>query len=205
MFPDRRLACELESESARYSVPDCSPDPRLRGKRKRSSSVAALTARSISPRFEAVNQGTTFCQQAERWMNHIRTRKRNSISAATEAGYRSYLNKWLNTNLGDPPISAVDNKAGKALVAKLHAANLAPKTIVEIVGVMKEVVASAIDSDGRRMFPGEWNHEYMDVPIVDPQKQHRPTLTPAQVGSHQTSGQALSRSLCSGRNWSSNR
>ena len=132
-------------------------------------------------KVEAVNQGTTFRQQAERWMNHIQTRKRNSISAATAAGYRSYLNKWLNTNLGDMPISAVDNKAGKALVAKLYAANLAPKTIVEIVGAMKEVVASAIDGDGRRMFPREWNHEYMDVPIVDPKKQHRPTLTPAQV------------------------
>jgi len=46
---------------------------------------------------------------------------------------------------------------------------------------MKEVVASAIDGDGRRMFPREWNYDYMDVPIVDPQKQHRPTLTPAQV------------------------
>jgi integrase len=132
-------------------------------------------------KVEAVNQKTTFRQQAERWMNHIQTRKRNRVSAATAAGYRSYLNNWLNTNLGDLPISAVDNKAWKALVAILYAANLTPKTIVEIVGAMKEVVASAIDGDGRRMFPREWNYDYMDVPIVDPQKQHRPTLTPAQV------------------------
>jgi len=132
-------------------------------------------------KVQAINQGTTFRRQAERWMNHIQTRKRSRVSAATAAGYQSYLNKWLIPNLGDLPLSAVDNKAGKELVAKLYAANLAPKTIVEIVGAMKEVVASAIDGDGRRMFPREWNHEYMDVPIVDPKKQHRPTLTAARV------------------------
>jgi integrase len=132
-------------------------------------------------KVQAINQGTTFRRQAERWMNHIQSRKRNGVSAATAAGYRSYLNKWLIPNLGDLPLAAVDNKAGKELVAKLYAANLAPKTIVEIVGAMKEVVASAIDGDGRRIFPREWNHEYMDVPVVDPKKQHRPTLTPAQV------------------------
>jgi integrase len=132
-------------------------------------------------RVQAINQGTTFRRQAERWMNHIQTRKRNRVAAATAAGYRSYLNKWLVPNLGELPLSAVDNKAGKELVAKLYAANLAPKTIVEIVGAMKEVVASAIDGDGRRTFPREWNQEYMDVPLVDPKKQHRPTLTPDRV------------------------
>lgn len=132
-------------------------------------------------KVEAINQGTTFHQQAERWMDHIQTRKREPVSGATAAGYRSYLNNWLNPNLGDLPLAAVDNKAGKELVTKLYAADLAPKTILEIVGAMKEVVASAIDSDGRQMFPREWNHEYMDVPILDPTKQHRPTLTPARV------------------------
>ena len=132
-------------------------------------------------KIQAVNQGTTFRQQAERWMNHIQTRRRNPVSVATAAGYRCYLYKWLNPTFGDLPLQAVDNKAGKEFVAKLCAANLAPKTIVEIVGAMKEVVASAIDGEGRRMFPREWNHEYMDMPIVDPKKQHRPTLTPAQV------------------------
>jgi integrase len=128
-------------------------------------------------KVEAINQGTTFHQQADRWMEHIQTRKRNPIARATASGYRSSLKKWLITNLGDLPLAQVDNKAGKDLVAKLYAANLAPKSIIEIVGVMKEVVASAIDGDGRQMFPREWNHEYMDVPIVDPKKQRRPTLT----------------------------
>ncbi len=116
--------------------------------------------------MEAINQGVTFRQQAERWMEHIQTRKRNPIARATASGYRSSLKKWLIPNLGELSLAAVDNKAGKELVAKLYAANLAPKSIIEIVGVMKEVVASAIDGGGRQMFPREWNHEYLDLEMA---------------------------------------
>jgi integrase len=30
-------------------------------------------------------------------------------------------------------------------------------------------------------FPGQWNHEYIDLPVVDPKKQLRPTLNSKQV------------------------
>ena len=133
-------------------------------------------------KVEAINQGTTFRQQAQWWMDHIQTNKRSPISVATAAGYRSYLKKWLNPNLGDLPLASVDNKTVKELVAKLYGAQLAPKSIVEIVGVVKQVAASAIDGDGRQMFPREWNHEFIDLPVVDPKKQHRPTLTAKRVG-----------------------
>jgi integrase len=73
------------------------------------------------------------------------------------------------------------NKIAKDFVAKLGESELASKTIVEIVGVLKEVVASAINGDGKQMFPRQWNHEYIDLPVVDPKKQHRPTLNSKQV------------------------
>jgi integrase len=185
-----RFRIDVPGQEARLQVrericPAAGPGLLTRPEIERKAKEIIFRSGADSPehfaKVQAVNHGTTFRQQAERWMNHIQTRKRTPVSAATAAGYRSYLKNWLNPNLGDLPLSAVDNKAAKELVAKLHVADLAPKTIVEIVGAMKEVVASAIDGDGRRMFPREWNHEYMDVPVVDPKKQHRPTLTPAQV------------------------
>jgi integrase len=81
----------------------------------------------------------------------------------------------------DIPLASVDNKIAKNLVAKLGGSLLAPKTIVEIFGVLKEVVASAINGDGKQMFPRQWNHDYIDLPVVDPKRQHRPTLTWKQV------------------------
>jgi hypothetical protein len=87
----------------------------------------------------------------------------------------------VNPSVGDLPLASVDNKIAKDFVAKLGESELAPKTIVEIAGVLKEVVASAINGDGKQMFPRQWNHEYIDLPVVDPKKQHRPTLNSKQV------------------------
>ena len=47
--------------------------------------------------------------------------------------------------------------------------------------MLKEVVASTINGEGKQMFPRQWNHEYIDLPVVDPKKQHRPTLNSKQV------------------------
>jgi integrase len=145
--------------------------------------VAASGADSVEhfEKCEAFGLGTSFGQQAARWIFHIQTKKRSPIAPATAAGYRSYLKKWLNPLVGDLPLASVDNRIAKDLVAKLGESELGPKTIVEIVGVLKEVVASAINGDGKQMFPRQWNHEYIDLPVVDPKKQHKPTLNSKQV------------------------
>lgn len=179
--PGQEARVRVRERICPVSGPGLLPRPEIARKAKEIIFRSGADSPEYFAKVQAINQGTTFRQQAERWMDHIQTRRRSRVSAATAAGYRSYLNKWLNPNLGELPLSAVDNRVGKQFVARLYTANLAPKTIVEIVGAMKEVVASAIDNDGRRIFPREWNHEYMDVPVVDPKKQHRPTLTSARV------------------------
>ena len=145
--------------------------------------VAASGADSVEhfEKCEAFSLGMSFRQQAARWIIHIQTKKRSPIAPATAAGYRSYLKRWLNPLVRDLPLASVDNRIAKDLVAKLGEAELGPKTIVEIVGVLKEVVASAINGDGKQMFPRQWNHEYIDLPVVDPKKQHRPTLNSKRV------------------------
>lgn len=145
--------------------------------------IAASGADTVEhfEKCEAVALGTTFRQQAAWWINHIQSRKRRPIAPATTAGYRSYLKNWLNPFLGDSTLASVDNNTAKGIVARLTEAGLAPKTIVEIVAVLKAVLASAVNNDGKQMFPREWNHEYIDLPVVDPKKQRRPTLTSKQV------------------------
>jgi hypothetical protein len=64
------------------------------------------------------------------------------------------------------PLASVDNKTAKDPVAKLGESELAPKTIVEIAIVLNEVVASAINGDGKQMFSRQWNNEYIDLPKV---------------------------------------
>jgi len=126
---------------------------------------------------EAFNHGKTFRQQAEWWLNHVQTRKRKPIKPATAAGFESYLNKWLRPNLGDMPVSSVNNLAVRDLVTKMADACMSPKMVNNVVQVVKMVVASAVNENGERVHPRTWNHEFIDLPEVKNQRQ--PTFTSA--------------------------
>jgi integrase len=81
--------------------------------------------------------------------------------------------KWLLPNLGDGAL--------KALLDKMSASGLQPKSIVNYCAVVKLVVASAVNAEGEQIYPRKWNHEFIGLPIVDKNKQHRPTLTAPEV------------------------
>ena len=61
----------------------------------------------------------------------------------------------------------------------MQRASLSPQTITTYVGVVKLVVASAIDEDGEQLFPRKWNHEFIDMPVIE--NQHQPIFTPEAV------------------------
>ena len=79
------------------------------------------------------------------------------------------MDKWLLPNLGDLPLSAVDNEPVKALVAKMAGSKeLGPKSTNEYIKVVKMVVASAKDPKTRKqLYPVLWDAEYLDLPIVE--------------------------------------
>lgn len=123
----------------------------------------------------------TFRQQASCWVSSLATRRRKPVKPATIRGWRSALNQWLLPNLGGLPLSDVGNGALKALVEKMAQAGLTAKTIVNYCAAVKMVVASAVTDDGEQIYPRKWNHDFCGIPIVDPTKQRRPTLTAEQV------------------------
>ena len=69
----------------------------------------------------------------------------------------------------------------RQFVEILSAAGLAPKTIVNVVTVVKLVVASAVDEEGDQLHPRVWNHEFIQLPLVIKEKQNRPTITAAEI------------------------
>jgi hypothetical protein len=58
----------------------------------------------------AVNLGTTFRQQSEWWIRHMQDRKRKPVKPHTVSSWKSHL-KWINSRLGDMPVSNVNNLA----------------------------------------------------------------------------------------------
>jgi len=75
----------------------------------------------------------------------------------------------------------VRNRALREFVEILSAARLAPKTIVNVVTVVKFVVASAIDEEGDQIHPCIWNHEFIQPPLVIKEKQNRPTINAQEI------------------------
>jgi len=104
-------------------------------------------------------------------LNHAQTRKRKPIKPATALGFTSYLNKWLYPNLGDLPLSSVNNLVVRGLVTNMTKASVSPKMVSNVVQVVKMVVASAVNENGEQLHPRAWNHEFIDLPEVKDTRQ----------------------------------
>jgi integrase len=130
-------------------------------------------------RAEGVTFSPTFRQQAALWLDEAQNRKRKPVKPHTLANWVSEL-RWINKQIGDTPLSAVNNKLVKEeIVAAMADDEYAPKTISNYVTTIQQVVASALDDNGEELYPVKWNHRFMDMPdIVD---QRRPVYTSADV------------------------
>jgi hypothetical protein len=88
-------------------------------KRRLKEIIADFGANSeeVFRKAEAVNLGTTFKEQAERWFKEVQMRKRKPIKPRTADAWATYLS-YINPLLGGMPLSEVNNLAVKELIAK---------------------------------------------------------------------------------------
>jgi len=107
----------------------------------------------------------------------MRNRKRKPVARSTIATWAYALDKWINPNIGDLPLESVNNASLKTLVNKMDEGGLAPKSISNYAQVVKMVMKSVRDDKGQRVFSVEWDHEFIDMPVVNPQKQRCPSFT----------------------------
>jgi integrase len=78
-------------------------------------------------------------------------------------------------------LAAINNGSLKELVSRMYAAKLSAQSIVTYANLTKLIVGSACDANGEQLFPRKWNHEFIDLPIID--KQHRPIVSGKTVSS----------------------
>jgi integrase len=127
----------------------------------------------------AENLSVTFREQADSWIRHVETRKRNPVKPRTIGNWKSHL-AWILPHIGDVPLPDVNQRVAQELVAKMWSGGLRAKTITNYFAVVSMVVASAIGDDGEQLYPRKWNREFLDLPVVDRDAQRTPTFT-AQV------------------------
>jgi len=147
--------------------------------RKAKEIIAASGADTLE-HFEKVVRsihGVTFREQAIICLNQMKNRKRKPVAPSTVDNWESALENWLNPNIGDMPLDAVNNLAMKQLVAKMVASGeLGPKSIGNYTQIVKAVVASAVNEEGEQIHPRKWNHEFIDMPVIDKKKQKTPSF-----------------------------
>jgi integrase len=147
---------------------------------RRASEIIAESGADTEKHFNEVvkqNTGVTFREQSVIWMEHVRTRKRKPVADSTLEGWGDFLRLRLIPQIGDLPLSEVNNSTLKNVIAGMSAEGLAPKTIMNYVLVVKMVVASAVDKEGEEIHPRKWNHEFMDMPVIDKAKQNTPCFS----------------------------
>jgi integrase len=143
-------------------------------RRRRANEIVEASGVNDAQQFIEATTTTTFREQAEWFLNHSENRKRKPVKPATLQSWRICVKKWLNPNLGDLPLALVHNATLKELVVKMHDARRSPQTIRTYVGLVKLIVASALDRNGEQLFPRKWNHEFIDLPVIE--HQHQPTF-----------------------------
>jgi integrase len=125
--------------------------------------------------------GTTLRQQAERWIQQIAVRRRRTPKPATVFNWRHSLDRWILPTLGDKLLLEVSNNALRGLIELMSAKGLSAQTIVTHAKVVKMIVASAVNDEGEQLYPRTWNNDYIGLPIIETDKQHRPTVTSTEV------------------------
>ena len=102
---------------------------------------------------------------------------RKPVASSTIEDWKRTLNKWLNPHIGSLPLSEVNHASLKRLVALMSEAGLSPKTVDNYAGLVNMVVASAAGAEGKEIFPRKWNHEFIDMPVVEKSKQNTPCFS----------------------------
>ncbi len=119
----------------------------------------------------------TFRQQAEIWLAGMRKRRSKPVAPSTLSNWEYCIENWLNPNIGDLPLEAVDNLAMKKLVNTMVEGGLGASAIRSYTNVVKMVVASVINEKGEEVYPRKWNANFIDMPVVNPKKQKTPSFT----------------------------
>jgi integrase len=150
---------------------------------RRRKAHEVLVSKGINKEHKMIeaNLGTTFRQQAKWFIEHAQTRTRKPVAASTIESWQSCIDKWLDPAIGNLPLSQINNAVAKNLISKMVQGGLSAKSISTYFGLVKMVVASAVNDEGEEMFERKWNHEFIELPEVDSTEQHRPTFSSENI------------------------
>ncbi len=159
---------------------DGKPKPPSQQVRRLAREIVEHSGTNSEERFRRVVLGeTTFRKQAKVYLGWVETRDREPIrdTSSIEAA----LNKWILREIGDLPLSNVNNITVKPLVSKMKK-SVSACTVNRYVQYVKQIVASLKDGEtGEPIHRRKWDSMVMDLPVVKQKEQRRPALRAVTV------------------------
>ena len=135
---------------------------------------------------------TTFAEQAKTFLTEGSTRAKRPFRPNTVKSYKSHI-ETINPLIGNKPLEDVTNKLLKAVCEELQGQEYSAKTINDILVVIKQIVKSAVNSEGDFLYPREWNSKFIDAPSVEDQKQ--PTIDASSLANALSKANPTDRAL----------
>jgi hypothetical protein len=129
--------------------------------KRRAAEIIEAAGVNKAEQIRQTTQSVTFAQQAERFLERARTRRRKPTSPATFDGWRDCLDKWLIPNIGETMLQEVNNGALKTHRHQMVDGGLSAKSVNSYARLVKLVVASAIDQNGEQLYRRKWNHDFI--------------------------------------------
>ena len=124
----------------------------------------------------------TFRERATKWLTEVRTRRFGAYRDTTVPTIQYALDKHVLPIIGDLPLSQVNNRTCRPLVAAMFDAGLSVCSVNNYMKLVLQVVRSLRDAEsGLPIHNLKWNREYLDLPKIDRDEQNVPAFDAEQI------------------------
>jgi integrase len=151
------------------------PKPPSQEIRRQAREIVERSGANSEQLFNRVVLGeTTFREQAKSYLRWVETRDREPIKDTSSI--EAALSKWILPEIGDLPLSNVNNMTVKPLVDKMKK-QLSARTVNKYVEYIRLIVASLRNPEtGEPIHNRKWDSVVMDLPVINHKQQRRPYL-----------------------------
>jgi integrase len=115
--------------------------------------------------------GTTFRQQAEKWLAQHR---KKGTAPSTMGTWECCVENWLNPFIGDLPLSSIKKTVAQTVIDRMVGGGLSASSVNSYFAVVKMVLAFPTNEDGDELYPRNWKRMQLVIPEIVGKKLRRP-------------------------------
>jgi integrase len=119
----------------------------------------------------------TFREQGKIWLDGMANRKWNPVQPSALSHWMGVLKNWLYPVIGECRLSDFNNTSVRRLVDQMVEAGLCASTIRTYTLIVKAVVASLVDSNGKPVYARTWNSRFLGLPQFNPLQVNAPCFS----------------------------